>query len=247
MKSFSPEEQSLFANIKSNIQELEDLQGNNTGEGAGLEDQMIIENSQDQGCDDATKNIAKDVINAIKEMASNGDGEDKNTSPVAKTDDGPTVDDSAEERVSVQTENNENLKEVGKALMQILKPKTTVKKSSNIGQIINKALQPLVAEVNQMKTFNANILDALGVSEKIEKSLIAQPVQKGLQNSGNVPVQNVDATAVVGELLNVIKGMSTQQNQEKTQYRNDWNNVQKSRDSLKEALPGMFQNSMKTQ
>lgn len=243
LKSLSPEEQALMSNMKAIMQELDTLQNNDPE----INDPEINSEVVEEGMD-SDAGFKKDFLKAMKQLAGNTEDEDEpDDKTVEKEDKGPTVDDSAEEKVSIQTENNDAAaSEIGKALFSLLKKQTpakSVQKSNNIEHVIAKALKPLVDQVNQVQTFNSNILDALGMSEQVEKSIKEQPVQKSLQNSGNPPVQNTDASAIVKELVNAIKSQAAEKNEEPS-YKNDWHGVQKSRDNLKDALPAIFSGAL---
>ena len=248
-KMLSPEEQTLLANLKTILQELESLQ-----QGGYQETEAPAEMSMSN----------KDLLSAIKKLTESnnlGDsteemGEEKKEtkSLLTKEDNGPTANDNADERIDNQTDiNDENMSEVGKTLIQLLQKKSkTVAKSNNIDLITNavkKAIMPIVSKIQEIEKFNENMLDSLRFSEKIEKSLKDnqnnnQQVQKGFVNSNNAPVQTLDATAVVNQLVEVIKSQAVQNNQQ-SQFKNDWNGMQEARKDLKNALPFIFQNSKK--
>ncbi len=252
LKALSPEEQTLVAQMKSIIEQLESLQGGG-GEGAEVIEEASL--------------TEKDIISAIKKLAAKDnlgdsteegipdkDKEDANKSKsVKKEDNGPTANEDAEDRAEADTDvNDDNLSEVGKTLMQLFvksKPKKSVQKNIDadiITQAVAKAILPIAQKIQQIETFNSNVLDALGFSDEVEKSLKApetQEVQKGLNNSKNKPIQSIDATGVVGELVNVIKSL-TAEKQEQGQFRNDWNGMQKARKDLADALPFIFKNNL---
>jgi hypothetical protein len=247
-KMLSPEEMTLLANLKTIIQELEGLQ-----EGGEQETEAPAEMSLSN----------KELMAAIKKLTENnnlgdsteqmGEEEDK-PKKAMKENNGPTANENAEDRNDNQTDiNDENLTEVGKALLQLLeKNKRPVTKSNNIdaiSQAVVKAITPLTKKIQQIEQFNSNMLDALGFANNIEKSLKVdqQQVQKGLNNvnSQSAPVQTLDATAVVNKLVEVIKSQAVQNNNQQGQYRNDWNGMQKARKDLQDSLPFIFQNSKK--
>jgi hypothetical protein len=248
-KMLSPEEMSLLGTLQSTINEL--LALNNAG------NTPAPENGGE----------ANELVEALKKLAGTDlgdDTEEMGNSPaqseepkVEKEDNGPNANENAEQRSEPDSEvNDKNMSEVGKMLLSLFsKNNQSVNKSmissdnqsqntsqaDVIAQTITKALKPIVDEVAQVKQFNSNILDALGFSEKIEKALPTSQNQN--VNKGQVPVQTVDATGIVGELVNVIKSMTG------NNYQNQSNmidgiprrgNLQEARKSLKNALPYIF-------
>jgi hypothetical protein len=232
-KMLSPEETELLGTLQSTLNQLLSLQ-NQPGETPGSND-----------LEETLKKLAG--LN----MEDKEDQEKEEPQKAEKEDNGPTANEKAEDRLKAETEiNDKNLSEVGKALLLALinKNKQPVKNNQNqalqIDTIVNavvKQLAPLVNEVAQIKQFNENVLDALGYTEKIEKSFD----QNQNVNKGQLPVQSIDATGVVNELVEVIKSMQKENQKQKTNTNNDWNGMQETRKDLGEAMPLIFKNAQK--
>jgi len=256
-KMLSPEETALLGTLQSTINEL--LALNNTGntpapEGGGETNELV----------EALKKLAGTNLGDDTEEMGNPSAQPEETEEpkVQKENNGPTANEEAEQRSEPDSEvNDENMSEVGKMLLSLFsKNNQSVNKSMMISgnqshntsqadviaQTITKALKPIVNEVAQVKQFNSNILDALGFSEKIEKALPTSQNQN--VNKGQVPVQTVDATGIVGELVNVIKSMTGNNYQDQSNMIDGIprrGSLQEARKSLKNSLPYIFSENYK--
>lgn len=238
-KMLSPEEMTLLGTMQSTLNELLSLQ-----QGGNSDNQP--EGEQPQG----------DIMEALKKLAAQnnlGDnteemGDQNSNAPVAKENNGPTANENAEQRTMSETDiNDKNLSEVGKALLSLITKsnnKPVVNNNNDMNLAIAKTLTAVVNKIESIEKFNSNILDALGYAEKIEKTQNLQQVNK----SQNLPIQSLDATGIVNELVSVIKSMaSNPQSQNTKQFRNDWNGAQEARKDLKSAMPMIFQNALNNQ
>lgn len=257
-KMLSPEEISLLGNMQSTLNEILTMQnGDGAGEGADQNNMM-----------EALKKLA--AQNNMGDIESPEDMGSGTQEPVKKEDNGPTANEDAEARAEAITDiNDQNLSEVGKTLLSLIvqsaraqgiqQPVTKsqmVTKSANnqdnnnVNLAVIKTLEIIAKKIEGMEQFNNNILDALGFSQKIEKSQDLQGLQglQSIQKSQNTPpVQTIDATGVVNELINVIKSQSAVNPQSQNQqpnFRNDWNGMQATRKSLADAMPLIFKNAV---
>lgn len=157
---------------------------------------------------------------------------------VMKESNGPTANpnDKAEDRVELPTDITEgNLSEVGKSLNKLvgLLERREIKKSAPVRRVqkndavmetlagISEVLKSLSTQQQQNNMAISNIIDGLGVAE----SMVQPEVQKSR------PVANLDSTAVLNELVQVLKS----QNQDKSK------DVRKSsREELRDALPAIL-------
>lgn len=220
-KALSPEEMTVLENIGSLVQQL------TSSGGAEMENE---------------------VMNAG--VVPEEEPEDPNA--IMKESNGPTAnpEDKAENRVEDPTDITAgNLSEVGKSLGLLLQlmnvnksaPAQSVQKSAPAGDQVNTAVLKSLAEIsnvmksladqqNQQNTAISNILDGIGFSENVQKSLDNRPK----------PVQNLDGAGLMNELLGVMKSIQNGQN---TPQNNNsaWNNVRKSgHEELRDSLPALF-------
>lgn len=244
LKMLSPEETQLLGTLQSTISELLALQNAGGEAQAGGEPDIV----------EALKKLAGTNLGDNAEEAGDASAQAEEQK-AQKENNGPTANEKAEQRSGPDSEvNDKNMSEVGKMLLALLsKNSQSVNKSISvnqnqpilqadiIAQAVAKALEPIANKITQMEQFNGNILEALGFSEKIEKSLPS--VQNQNVNKGQVPIQAVDATAVVGELVNCIKSMASGNQQHKIDGIPQLNSLQETRKSLKDALPLIFQNN----
>lgn len=215
-KALSPEEQTVLGNVKSLIEQLM---------GGGTEEQVAM---------------AMDGPPSFEEE----DEED-----VMKANMGPTAnpEDKAEDRVEDPTDITAgNLSEVGKSLNKLIKimqvRNQPVRKSArpvvDNNQLVMKslaeistAMKAIADRQNQTDLAITNLLDGFGVVDQVAKSSSAQPVRK------SAPVQNMDSTAILGELTSVLKSLGENQNQ---QSNNPWVHKSSGHAQLAQALPAIF-------
>lgn len=188
----------------------------------------------------------------LSQVLSKMDGEDKpeDEEEAQKAEEPAEVaNNPAEERMEPSTEvNDENLSAVAKMLLLLAKKSQPIHKSAVqpdalsvnvITQAIAKALSPVVQKIEQIEKFNENILDAIGVTDEVTKSF--QPVKKAA-----VPAQATDATAVVNELVSVLKSQIGQQKKESQTYSPvpDPVGMQSARKNLADAMPFLFKKAL---
>lgn len=178
--------------------------------------------------------------------------EPEDPNAIAKESNGPTAnpEDKAEARVEDPTDITDgNLSEVGKSLGLLLQmmnvnksaPVQSVQKSAPAGEQVNTAVLKSLAEIsnvmksladqqNSQNTAISNILEGIGFTENVQKSLDSRPK----------PVQNLDGAGLMNELLGVMKSLQGGQNNQQSNN-NAWSNVRKSgHDELRDSLPALF-------
>jgi hypothetical protein len=143
-------------------------------------------------------------------------GEEREDEPeeVEKADDELDARKPAEDKMDIGTEVNDENLPVTK-MMQVLAALASrvqpVKKSqpglNSITAAVQKAISPIVKKIEAMEQFNENMLDALGITQTVEKTLDeargkTQTVQKAL------PVQATDQGALLKELTGIFKSIA---------------------------------------
>lgn len=130
------------------------------------------------------------IMAAMKQEEEEGKEEPgEDPEKVAKSDEGPNANDTAEERVNEQGDVNEkNINEVAKAIAKILAQKPVnnpVKKSAGVNPMIQvaKALESIAARVGEQDKAISGILAGLGVSEQVLK---AAPTNNTVEKSAPV-------------------------------------------------------------
>lgn len=245
-KGLSPDEEQLVQNVLASLNDLLTL-----GQAAPVapEATQVEEGKSSLQMDSSVlDSILKKLTTKQEEEEEEEKPEDELPLNAAqKEDNGPTNNQKAEARADIQTDvNEENINEVGKALLTLLGKNVQKKKKENeITKSIEKILIPVVKvlgdKMQQQEIALGNIIDALGFSEKVAKSIEStQPVQK---SNDRLPLQS-DSTPVFEEMLKYFKSQNEEKKQGET-YRNDWTGIQKSRDNLSKALPFIFQNNIK--
>lgn len=195
VKAFTPDEKTLLENMSAILNQLLSLETADSGapapEGAPPEAAQMAETPKNPNDPNAPINP---------------DEEDKRLNKSEEED----ANQDAETRMDVGTEvNDKALPLIGK-MLQLLADKNSAQKSSPASMItkaITDALKPLVQKIGELEQFNANMLDAMGVTQEVEKSMDEARTQ-GVQKSRALPVQSPDTTAIVSELINVIKDMA---------------------------------------
>jgi len=220
-KALSPEETTVLENIGSLVQQL--MAG---GENTEVAQAGVVPEDEEE-----------DPEMMLAQKESNG----PTANPETK----------AEDRVEDPTDITEgNLSEVGKSLGLLLQlvganksaPAQAVQKSAPAGgdQVniavlqslaeISNVMKSLANQQNQQNTAISNILDGIGFSENVQKSLDNRPK----------PVQNLDANGILNELTTVLKSLNGGQNVQNNNN-NAWGNVRKSsHDELRDSLPAIF-------
>lgn len=234
-KALSPEEVSVLENIGSLVNQLK-----SSGAGASEDDVMM---AYDEELDMVKK---EDIISSEEEE------ED-----VMKESNGPTAnpEDKAEDRVEEPTDITAgNLSEVGKSLNALVRainggqtvqksaPKRRLAPKSNNDVLvmksiaeISKVMKSLADQQNTQNLAIQNILDGIGFTENVQKSLAVQ------KSKSSAPIGNLDGTQVLAELTSVLKGLQNGNNDRMGENRQQWSGtVQKSRTELANALPALF-------
>ena len=231
-KMLSPEETTLLENMQSTISELLSLQTAETGQTPEGEN-------------------PDKIMETLQKLAENNEQGNEEEEMASKANEGPTANETAEQRAEPKTEiNDDNISEVGKSLLTFIAKSVQqkpVQKSYNqnninidvIAKAIQTALQPVVAKMQEFETSQNNLFDALGFSEKIEKALDVNKSQDSQK-----PVQTLDATAVVNELVNVVKGLHGNPQQPNYEVVRDEVGMQQARKNLKSAMKFIFQDKL---
>ena len=154
---------------------------------------------------------------------------------VEKADEGPTANEKAEERVEDGTEITEgNLSEVGKrvsrsVIRQVNKTLRATQDNTAVMQVlseITKALKGLSDRQGQNETAIEGILDGFGITKAVAE-------EAGVtKDAANRPVAQTDQTAILAELMSVVKGMqSTQIDQNRPA---NWDVAKSNREELRQ-------------
>ena len=233
-KALAPEEVALVDNIGSLIDQLK------SSGGGSIEEEVMMADDEEE------------------DMVMKTDGEYEEEDEVMKESNGPTAnpEDKAEDRVEDPTDITAgNLAEVGKSLntlVRIMKSRQGVQKSAkqpmrqqsttsqsdvmvikSLAQI-SKVMKSLADRQNSQDLALQNILDGIGFTENVQKSI-------GAQKQSNVPVGNLDGAQVLSELTTVLKGLQSNGQNTGMGQNPQWGNVQKSsRNQLVEAMPSIF-------
>ena len=180
----------LISNIRSMVDQLEQI---NSGEA----------------------NMADDTIEVMDE-----DEYEDDKKMMAKSDEGPTANDDADERLETTDEESEKNIQAVKALIRRMDRKIkTINKSASARSTepitqLTRVVKTLVDRLQQVEQAQANLLEGLGVGEQIEKSL----EQKA---EAQKPVQSTDVEKVLKSLLGIV-------DQNKPEPPKDRNEIRKS-------------------
>lgn len=219
--ALSTEEKPIIENIISLFQQLLSLQGEASAAG-----EVAPEPSAEEVAAMAEEEDEMDPAQAVD---------------VEKSSDGETGDSDAEERLEEVTPTTDlSLQELGKTLASLQKlvgNKTRTVKKSGLNQNsellkevkkINNTIQTVMKTQQQQEQFNQHLMDALGFSEEVVKKSLPSK-----QPDENKPIQNIDQTAVLKNLLaEVFKAVpAMSQNQE---YRHPFNQKREARKDLKD-------------
>jgi hypothetical protein len=238
-KALTPEERTLLENIAANIQQVLSIEGaegsaqpGEGGEGAG---------------EAAMASLMKEIAGGGKDEPE----EDGEPEPVKKDEqeDGRKP---AETRMEPVTDVNEKtLPMVAKLLTTLARRYQPATKSvdvqtSAITKAIGAALTPLVQKVEALEKFTENLMDSMGITEAVEKSMTAAKTSQQVTKSA-LPVQNVEQSAIVGELLSVIKDLAgVKKGEAKAPFSlvGDPVGMQDARKDLRAALPHIFRGAI---
>lgn len=160
---------------------------------------------------------------------------------VRKANEGPTADDKAELRTEDGTDiTEENYSEVGKAFMNLFAKKSVRKSAGSQSDNIAIVLKGISDRIGQMETAQANLLDAIGLTESVEKSLMAgqnNTVQK------SAPVSSPDANAFMQSFVEmVMKAQGTQASDPFARPETGLENVRK---DLRNSMDYIFQDNLR--
>jgi hypothetical protein len=178
-KALSAEESTLLSNIRSMVDELEQI---NAGEAAASYDPEDKMEKMD-GEDDL------DIVIAPE------DDEEEGMMKAAKSDEGPTANDKAEERLETTDEESEKNIAAVKALIARMDRKLRAEKSKSqqTDVVVLKAIKMIAKRQDEIEEAFTHILKGMGVADQIEKSIVSKPKEK--------PVQSTDVAAVLKSLL----------------------------------------------
>ena len=153
---------------------------------------------------------------------------------VMKEDNGPSANEKAEERVEDGTEITEgNLSEVGKKLSrsvvrQVNKTLRATQDNTAMMEVlseITKALKGISDRAGQNEQAISSILDGFGITKAVVEEA---GVQKDVASR---PIAQVDQTAILAELMSVVKGM--QSDQVARNQPQGWNVAKNNREELR--------------
>ena len=182
---------------------------------------------------------SEEVVMAEHENEEEEEFFEEDDEEVIKANEGPTANEKAEERVEDGTEITEgNLSEVGKrvgrsVIRQVNKRLAATQENTAMMQMlaeITKALKGISDRQGQSEQAISGILDGFGITKAV-----AEEAEKEVQKTAPRPIAQTDSTAILAELMSVVKGMQTTQIQQNRPA--GWDVAKSSRDALREAGP----------
>lgn len=194
-KMLSPEETSLLQDVMAGLNTL--LMSNNAGameeavEGGGAQEVMMETEASPE----------PEIETNEEEEAQKEENEDE----LEKSNDGPTANDKAEDRLEDGTEISEdNLASVAKALIQMSRKKTVKKQKSStsaneVAQIVLKALTPVINKIGTVEKDMNAMLEAIGFAGDVDTVEKAQNPMNEIQKSLSTPapITNPDSMDIV--------------------------------------------------
>ena len=223
-KMLSPEEQTALSNIQSILSELLSMSSNGAEATPTEEPPVEMAEGEDMMTPEEEETEGKEVKMIIKGME---------TTPS----DAATASDDAEQRMDeVQTEQTEeNVNEVAKALLKLLKPQT-VKKAKQIDPTtvaLNQIVQVIKSQNERQSVLEetlGHVLSSMGVMKQLE---VAKAEQKKKQ-----PIVDNDNSAVLKAILSELQGGKVQ----KDEYESYVSNSQRVKKNLgsAEVLKGLL-------
>lgn len=227
-KSMNAEETAVLQNIAALVQQaltMESAEENAPGQN-GVEDAMNpagVAKGAEQGRTPAEPQTVTDPKAPPKEkgMAPWDDNDEvkKAFATIAKSiqasdTDGVTANDSGEERTEEIPEiDEENVKEVAKALLAMAGKKKVAKSASaqpaNVNAELLTVIKSLNAKVEAQGTVITEMLEGLGVAKAVESNPVASGVSTSVQKSGNRPYANLGDGNIVDVIAaSVAKAMA---------------------------------------
>lgn len=215
----SPEEQAIIQNIGSLLQELQGIEASEVNEptapqGGAPAAQMAMK-AEEERTPAAAANVSNPEAGPKDQgMANWNDDEVKKAfkliakSIQASESDGPTANEDGQERVEDLPEpDEENIKEVAKALLKagLIKPKKTVTKSSNSGEMaqIMSVVKAMGDRINQQGQVIAELLEGIGLVPEAPQTVQKSQDQRPAASAGVFGTELTDVIAAV------VKGLQT--------------------------------------
>ena len=221
------EQQGILANILAQLKEIMQMQAGE--EETTPEDVEMAEETEDY---------------EIEKQENEKENEKENEEEVEKSDEGTHGDDKAEDRVEdLPKETKENVDEVSKAIITLAKMaqgKIQKKKPSKTDTVLKaiedliKVNKGLVVENLEQRNVLNEILEGLGISNQITKSLNGTTIKKSKPNI----IDNSDKTAMLEHLR---KELGLEKKEEKENYNG---NSGKARGLIAKAMPGIFRKDL---
>ena len=170
-KALSAEEATLLSNIRSMVDELEQI---NAGEATASADEEDL-----------------DIVISPEE----DDEDEKKKLMMSKSDEGPTANDKADERLETTDEETEKNINAVKALIARMDRKIRVERSRKTERdtLVLKAIGVIAQRLDVQEQAIMNLIKGLGVADEIQKSITPRKKVK--------PVQSTDVQAVLKSLL----------------------------------------------
>jgi hypothetical protein len=179
-KALSAEEATLLSNIRSMVDELEQINAGEATASYDPEDKMEKMDGEEEELD---------IVIAPE------DDEEEGMMKARKSDEGPTANDKAEERLETTDEESEKNIAAVKALIARMDRKLRAEKSKSqqTDVVVLKAIKMIAKRQDEIEEAFTHILKGMGVADQIEKSIVSKPKEK--------PVQSTDVAAVLKSLL----------------------------------------------
>ena len=170
-KALSAEEATLLSNIRSMVDELEQI---NAGEATASADEEDL-----------------DIVISPEE----DDEDEKKKLMMSKSDEGPTANDKADERLETTDEETEKNINAVKALIARMDRKIRVERSRKTERdtLVLKEICVIAQRLDVQEQAIMNLIKGLGVADEIKKSITPRKKVK--------PVQSTDVQAVLKSLL----------------------------------------------
>lgn len=228
-KSMSPDEMAVISQIESLIEELE--AGGMGGEGGPEENEghegmppeasMAMKNNpmvskadeqtRQEGADTVTQPEAKNPEDKGMAPWGNEDEVKKAFATIAKSiqasdTEGVTANDPGDERAeSLPETDEENVKEVAKALLSVLGKRKVAKSynqpSNNVNNEMIKVMKSMSDKINQQGVIIGEILEGLGASSNVIQSPVTNSVQK---SNDNRPYNNAVGADMIETIASVV-------------------------------------------
>lgn len=200
----------LIADIQSLLQQIAQVAGNSESADGSVEmaaEEKPMEESAPAQDDAGKLEAIKKILKAMAEGEPDADEDDKKDK-VEKSDEGPNASDDAEGRIDdgQGKSNEENVKEVAKALAKLMGVKVQksqpVKKSNDMDKVL-KALGQISDRLEVHEKSLVEIFEGLGVADEIKKSAKIETVEKARPK--NDPAEIKKSVEYIREMLGVEK------------------------------------------